>query len=226
MKKLKNKIELVSLHIPKTAGTSFRNMLKQHYGEENAVRFDIHSASNRIEIENQEFRKRKLPKNIKVIHGHFNYQSVIETVDLDENVKFITWLRDPVERVLSNYFYLSKRLKEELDEEGKGLNILAKMQKTLLEYARNDISRNRMYKFLRGAELDKFFFIGLYENYDEDIIELAKMLGMEEPEILQHNVTEDKEEVSKEIINEIKELNSLDIELYNEALRIRNLRKI
>jgi len=225
MKKIKNKLELVSIHIPKTAGTSFRNILKEYYGEENAVRFDISNTSKRIGIENEEFTKGRLPKNIKAIHGHFYYSSLIELVDLSEDVKIITWMRDPVERVISNYYYLSKRLREELDEEGKGLNILAKMQKSLLEYASAEISRNRMYKFLKGADLEKFFYIGIHKHYNEDVIELTELLGIDKPEIFEHNITGDKEEVSQELIKEISDLNSFDVELYNKALELRKSRK-
>ncbi len=224
MKKIKNRIELLSLHIPKTAGTSLRNMLKEHYGEEHAVRFDISHASGRIDIENQIFSKSKLPKKIRVVHGHFYYSTAVELLELSDDVKWISWVRDPVERVISNYFYLSKRLKEELDEEARGLNILAKMQKTLLEYAHNEINRNRMFKFLDGAALEKFFFIGLYENYNEDIMELAAKLDIAVPEILQHNITGTKKEVSQDEIEEIRELNKQDIEIYEKVKQIRNIK--
>ncbi len=225
MVKVKNKIELISMHIPKTAGTSLRNMLKEHYGEKHAVRFDINITTKRIDIENQEFDKNKLPGKIKVIHGHFYYQDLVDQLNLATDVKMITWLRDPVDRVISNYFYLSKRLKEELDEEARGLNILAKMQKSLTEYARNEISRNRMYKFLEGAELKKFLFVGIYEKYNEDMLDLADILGIASPEIFMHNITGSKEKVSQEVIDEIKELNALDMDLYQQACKIRNLRK-
>jgi len=223
--KISNSLEIVSMHIPKTAGTSFRNMLKDHFGEENAVRLDINNTTKRIDVENKIFSLNKLPKNIKVIHGHFYYFDLVDLFDLNENVKIITCLRNPVERVISNYFYLSKRLKEELDEEKKGLNILAKMQKSLIEYARNDISRNRMYKFLEGADLKKFYFIGFHENYNTDMAKFANLIGINNFAIYKHNITGKKEKVDEDIINEIEELNSLDIEIYKQAMEIKNHEK-
>ena len=222
--KIGNKIELVSLHIPKTAGTSTRNMLKDHYGEENAIRFDINIVTKRIKIENKVFTKSKLPRNIKVIHGHFYYRDLLSLLELRDDVKYITWLRDPVQRVISNYYYLQKRLREELDEESKGLNILSKMQKTLIEYARSEISINRISKFLEGADLEKFNFVGIMEYYNEDTLALSKYLGLDNPEIYTHNITGSKNVVDNDIMQEITQLNSLDIEIYNQALEIRRKR--
>ncbi|MBU2649754.1 MAG: sulfotransferase family protein [Bacteroidetes bacterium] len=223
--KIRNKLELISIHIPKTAGTSFRNFLKHVYGEQNAVRLDINITTKKIDIENQAFEEKKLPGNIRVIHGHFYYRDLVEQIRIEEGTPMVTWLREPAERVISNYFYLAKRLKEELQEESKGLNILSKMQKSLIEYARNEISRNRMSKFLEGANLEKFFFTGIYEHYNEDMQDFAQLLGIKDFEIFQHNITGRKEEVDTGILEEIRSLNADDYELYNFALEIRKKRR-
>ena len=219
--KVKAQVKLVSLHIPKTAGTSFRNILKEVYGEEHVVRFDI---TRYISVENEEFTGSKLKPGIQVIHGHFPYYKLIELVELPEGVPVITWLRDPVERVISNYFYLEKILREELDEEVKDLNILAKMQKTLIEYASTEANRNRMSKFLKGIEPEELFFIGLMDHYAEDLQYLARLLGWKEYPVLKQNITEDKPRVNEETLRMIKELNSNDYGIYNKALQLREER--
>jgi len=211
-------LKLVSLHIPKTAGTSFRNILKEVYGDDHVVRFDI---NQRIFINNEAFNGRKIDDVINVIHGHFQYSELIKTVRLPEGVPVITWLRHPVERVISNYFYLEKILREELDEEKKGLNILAKMQKTLREYASTEANRNRMSKFLDGADLSALFFTGIVEYYEEDLAALASMLGWKEYTILKHNITGNRPDVDKETIEFIRSLNGKDCELYQRALELR-----
>jgi len=220
-KRIKAKVELVSLHIPKTAGTSFRNILKAVYGEEQVVRFDINRF---VAIENEEFTEKRLPSHIRVIHGHFPYNKLMELVAIPQGVPVITWLRDPVERVISNYYYLSKILREELNEEEKDLNILAKMQKTLLEYACAAPNQNRMSSFLQGSSLEDFFFIGFTDHYADDLKDLAQMLGWEDYPVLEHNITGEKPDVDEETLNKIKELNSKDIEIYNSALQLREER--
>jgi hypothetical protein len=139
-------------------------------------------------------------------------------VNIPETAKWITWLREPSDRVLSNYFYLSERLREELDEEKRGLNILAKMQRTLIEFARDEINRNRMSKFLHGADLSRFDFIGLQEQYDSDLKHLAQILNWPEYPVFRHNVTRSRPTVDPDVLSEIRELNRNDYELYEEAL--------
>jgi hypothetical protein len=214
-------VQLVSLHIPKTAGTSFRNILKSVYGDDRAVRFDIKIKTRKIDIEMVRFEGSKLPGNIVALHGHFHYQDIVDQVRIPASAKWITWLREPSDRVMSNYFYLSERLREELDEERRGLNILAKMQRSLLEFARDEINRNRMSKFLAGADLETFDFIGLQEEYEKDLERLAVLLGWESYPNPRHNVTRNRPGVDPEVIAEIRELNSQDYSLYAHALKWR-----
>ncbi len=213
--------ELVSLHIPKTAGTSFRNILKNIYGEDQVVRFDINEA-NEVRINQILYKGNDIPK-VRVIHGHFVMKSLKNKFLLPTDCKMITWLRDPVKRVVSNFFYLESRLQELLDEEKNNLNILSKMQRTLIEYARADINRNRQSKFLEGSSLNDFQFIGIQESFDSEIARLAAVMKWEKiPEILYHNRTpETRSAISAEVLDEIRSLNMEDIWLYSEALQIR-----
>lgn len=135
------------------------------------------------------------------------------------DIPIITWLRDPVDRVISNYYYLSKILRKELQEEKKELNILKKMQRSLLEYASAEGSRNRMHKFLGDLNIEDFKFVGLVEQYDEDVKELGHLLGWENAHVVEVNRTGSKNKafVDQEMRNRIAELNSLDIEIYNQA---------
>ena len=225
--KIKNKIELVSIHIPKTAGTSFRNILKNVYGEKEVIRFDI---SNRrgITIEEKVLKSKKLSKKIKVIHGHFTYRNLTKMVALSDNVPIITWLRDPIKRVISNYYYLEEKIIEGLEDVKNGLGILSKLQKTLIEYARVDDNCNRMSRFLKGIELEELAFVGIQEYFDEDLLYLSQLLGIANIESLKQNVTNNPrrvfDEISKDTIEEIKELNLEDIELYEKGLSLRKKR--
>ncbi len=219
--KKKYKLELLSLHIPKTAGTSFRNILKEVYGENAVVRFDINNKG--VVRLNQEFYTNKKLPQAKVIHGHFAYKDINTQFDLPEDIQKITWLRNPVERVISNYFYLESRLKTLLNEEQNNLNILSKMQRSLIEYARDDVNRNRQSKFLSGITLEEFDFVGIQEDFENDLIEISKTLKWEK---LPNNLHQNKTTVKKnhldiEIIKEIEWLNQNDMELYKNALHLR-----
>jgi len=220
-RKKKYKPELLSLHIPKTAGTSFRNILKTIYGKDAVVRFDI--LDHGIVRLNQEiFSSDKLP-SAKVIHGHFVFKDISEQFELPADIKKITWVRHPVQRVVSNYLYLEARMKTLLNEEKREINILKKMQRTLLEYARDELNRNRQCKFLEGITLDQFDFVGIIEDFETDLVHAANILGWPKiPIPIHQNKTPlKKPELPEHILNEIKALNSRDIELYQEALKLR-----
>lgn len=216
-----SKVKLVSIHIPKTAGTSFIHSLKKQYGDQKVARIDIHD--NRVKINKIPVDSAYVYKNTIVIHGHFTIDSLNKHLSLPPKIPIITWLRDPVERVISNYYYLSKRLDEELMEEKKGLNILSKMRRSLLEYAEDEINCNRISKFLKGIDLKDFFFIGTVENYDEDIQELGRKLNWSTLEIVTHNKTgaSNKSVVDEQTKALIRSYNKKDQALYEQALALR-----
>lgn len=217
-------LELISIHIPKTAGTSFRNTLKQVYGEDRVARLDISRKANNILLNEVPYTGAALPPSCQVVHGHFTMEKLYDCFPVDPNIPIITWLRHPVERVISNYFYLSKRLAEELDEKAKGLNILDKLQRSLIEYARNKRSQNRMCKFLKGTQISDLAFVGIQEYYDSDLADLARILGWQELPSFKDNVTGGNYQVDTATRDEIASLNLLDMELYHTALEMRKKR--
>ncbi|MBR9919607.1 MAG: sulfotransferase family protein [Bacteroidetes bacterium] len=220
---IRNKFQLISVHIPKTAGTSFRGILKEVYGEEAVIRLDIGLVNEKIRINEELYDKKKVSSKVRVAHGHFSPALLHKYFDISESTPFITWLRDPIERVISNYFYLQKRLREELEEEKRGLNILSKMQRSLMEYAAQEINQNRMSKFLAGMELEDFAFVGIQDHFSEDLQRIAKLLDWEETQELKHNITGRKKEgVSDEERAQIARYNQADVELYQKALERRD----
>lgn len=221
--KIKNNLELVSLHIPKTAGTSFRNSLKAIYGEAGAQRLDIFPKTKNVFIEELPFTGKKLGNEIKVIHGHFHLNHLFDQFKIKKEIPVITWMRDPVERVISNYYYLEKRLKEELNEEAKGLNILEKMQRDLIEYARADVNRNVQARYIADFPLSDFHFIGIVECYESELTRLQQSMQWDQITHQKVNVTgRARAPISNAWTEEIKALNSEDVALYEKALSIRN----
>src|SRR5262245_8731415 len=89
---------LISLHIPKCGGTSFRAVL-QHWFGPNLYRHCFYE------------RLTKPPRKYDLeggmcIHGHFNRKRQIGVSDYYPEVdQFITILRDPFEMTVSRYFY-------------------------------------------------------------------------------------------------------------------------
>ncbi|MGB3513307.1 MAG: sulfotransferase family 2 domain-containing protein, partial [Microcoleaceae cyanobacterium] len=82
-------IEIISVHVPKTAGTTFRDVLEQVYGVAG------------ICVDNQ-LQYPTIKPQFRVIHGHF---PMIKYEGKFPQAKRIIWLRNPVERLISQYFY-------------------------------------------------------------------------------------------------------------------------
>lgn len=219
-----NSIELISLHIPKSAGTSFRNTLKQEYGEREVIRLDINNKPKVPRINEKIYEHSTLPKGTRVIHGHFCPADLHDAFILGDDIPMITWLRDPVERVISNYYYLTEILAKELNEQKKGLNLLSRLQRSLMEYARADRNRNRISKFLRGSTLQDFSFVGIQEFYSEDLSAMSKQFSWTTATEFKYNKTAKKYNVSEENRAEIAKLNQLDIAIYEEGLALRQKR--
>lgn len=211
--------ELISIHIPKTAGTSFRNTLKSVYGEKSVIRLDIGLIKHELRINEVVYSHKFLPEGTKVVHGHFSLPDLYTHLTVSKNVPVITWLRDPVKRVVSNYFYLSKRLHEELDEHGKGINILSKLQRSLREYALYEPHQNRISKFLNGISLRDLYFVGFVEEYDQCLSQLAQKLSWADYTYYRQNRTgrEFISEVNQKELDLIAEVNADDLALYKEA---------
>lgn len=165
---------LISLHMPKTAGTSFFALLEKAFGE--AL---LHDYDDRP-LNRPAWRRkgRALGSNLgqlfgasqlqqaRCVHGHFlpfKYRSAALRADL----RFVTWLRDPVERLASHYYYWIRsydpgqagQLHRRVVEEGWDLE----------RFCLGPELRNCYGLFLWRFPLQKFDFIGITEHYEEDV---------------------------------------------------------
>jgi hypothetical protein len=156
---------LISLHLPKTAGASFYGALHSHYGNNILRDYDDFPINTPAPVRNKSALKKCIlngitaHKNVKCIHGHFLPLKNL----LCRNAKFITWIRDPIERLASHYFYWLR----EYDHENA-----PPLQKKIVEenwsLARFCLSpelRNTYNQFLWGFPVSRFDFIGITEYY-------------------------------------------------------------
>jgi len=212
-------IELISIHIPKTAGTSFRNVLESVYGEKMVVRMDINKHKP---------PPKQLCEKDRVIHGHLRVPDLVKIYDININTPVITWMREPVDRLISNYFYLQKIYRDIISKETSNINFITRMEKSLMEYAHAE--KNRMSYYLKGVCLRDLYFIGIKEYFSEDLADLACMMGWQKYKEYTYNTSKElnvnKTYVDKKTREEINKLNSIDVELYKEVLALRKIRQI
>lgn len=215
-------LEIIYIHIPKTAGSSVLEIFQQNCEEaeiQAVKRRDFKENSN---IKPTEFLRKVVAPETKVLLGHFTYREVEPLIQDHPGVKIITFLRDPVHRVVSNFLFFKQRIMT-----GKVPDkLLERSSETLLDYAKLPESQNRMSLFLEGVDLNSLFFVGLMESFDEDIALLTKALGLHIDGVPNANKnrffnTVDFE-ISPEELDEIKALNSEDVKLYHRAIELRN----
>jgi Sulfotransferase family len=164
-----NKKLIISIHIPKTGGTTFLEFLKAGVQEVLYLDWGPGSKDNRL----YRHRKRLAAQfesitdleslsGRSVIHGHFKAGKYLPKFP---KAIYVTWLRDPVERVASHYFFWQRR--PFMDDALCNKVITEKM--TLEEFARLEAIRNVQHRFLSPLGVEGFAFIGITEEYERSL---------------------------------------------------------
>ncbi|MDR9366406.1 MAG: hypothetical protein RI575_13790 [Balneolaceae bacterium] len=168
------------------------------------------------------FRYRK----IECIHGHFlpyKYEDFYQT----GGHTFVTWFRDPVERLASHYYYW-KEYHDKMEKQPL-LEKFLEEDWTFEEFVFSEEVRNIYSLFLWNFPVERFKFIGITEFYDEDLIFFARnFLEISEITIPKKNVNEKSKEekrIDPGLERDIKEFHAEDYKLYEYALKQRTKRR-
>jgi len=210
-------LEIMSYHLPKTAGTSFFIALTQVYGLDKIATYLEESVVLSHGVE---------PQTIKVIHGHVPSRKYFRPA----NVKEIIWLRNPILRLISMYFFW-KTLPRTEDKSWH--NYLQEKNLDIVEFANIPDIRNEMSFYIGGRNLKDFYFVGIQEFFKDDLRDLGKMLNWPEIQITYENKNkyDDYNYLVKSILKDsdimkaLITLNREDLELYQTALDLRVKRK-
>jgi len=224
---------IISLHTPKAGGSSFKELLQSHYksnfrGDYNDIPINKSLKQRTADAELFHMKFKYIMKyiykfkKIQCIHGHFliyKYSSLIN----DPETLFITWLRDPIERLASHYYYWNR-----------AYNVLtsAPLHKKVVEekwslekFCFSKEMQNIYCKLLWHFPKERFDFIGITEFFDEDMAYFAQeYFGIENIHIPSINVNIDKREPyfsDLDLIKRIKDFHSKDYEIYKYAQKRR-----
>lgn len=185
----------VFLHVPKTAGSSVRTVLSREYGARRVLYFDL-SAGDRRSFEEigRDLRARIGKRAVGLITGH-QFLGIHQALRV--RCTYFTMLRDPIERVLSEYFYAftypHHRLREEITSgrirpldfvsdprwaqpSAQAAQIAGRTQRPVGEAAIAQVEH-------------AIAAVGIAEEFDRSLLLFARRLGWAAPLYISRNVT-------------------------------------
>lgn len=205
---------IVFAHMPKAGGTSLVRALQRLYPDESiyTVRHN-HPAEDIARF--QHLSEDEVAK-LSLLHGHAA-TSLIPT--LRRPYWAFTFLRDPIERVRSLYYYVQASPSHPLHEKYKNasleefvrgekageagnhqMRVLARAVPQISEF-RDDSGRfwfdvgddpKELIEAYREAFDQTFSFIGFLERYDESVLLLSRLLGVDPIRYTRRNITQHK----------------------------------
>lgn len=229
---------LISVHLPKTAGSSFRATLEQAYGDRFLARYEdqpLHRTTVRRRVDGAiscAGNALVTTAHHDCVHGHF-LPLKYRFMRAREPVQFVTWLREPAQRLLSHYHYW----KRHYDPATAGAlhTTMIREQWSLEEFCLRPELRNVYAQFLWGFPLRRFDFVGITEHYDEDLEQFCRRFLDAGPVRQDAQVAgewqnrnphraDDPYEIDEALRQRIAEWHSVDMDLYANALKLRRER--
>jgi hypothetical protein len=225
-----HKNNLIFIHIPKTAGSTLNKIIKSQFANKSIFKVDGFKEGKSIE----ELKKldKKERNKIRCVMGHMNF-GVHKYLPRSSN--YITVLRNPVDRLISLYYFILRQKQHPLHESIVSNNL------SLEDFVNSDLTslgiHNVQTRMLAGNKvateaqlnsakknLQKYFTaVGLTEKFDRSLELFSEKLGWQINEYKSINVNQNRPqraEVSQHIIQLLEEKNSFDMELYEFADRL------
>lgn len=214
---------LVSVHIPKTAGSSFLGTLTENYGSKLLKDYaDIPINTpvyerNKSALQASLFNAEKDFREIECIHGHFLPLKYLLLSD-KQKTTFVTWLRNPVDRVLSHYYFWKRTFDPKVSPplHRKVIEEDWSIERFCLSLELKDLYSQFMY----GFPLEKFAFVGITEFYDDDLEFFSRhyLKSFVKPKRLNVGNEEGRYRIEESLRNEIEKFHLGDMKLYQRAL--------
>ena len=232
-------MELISVHVPKTAGSTFGNFLTTIYGVDRVFKdYDDYPMNplSRFNVDRDGWREsaegqvRGIGPEFRAVHGHF----VIEKYrDVFPEARRVAWVRHPAAWVISLYYFWKNGPKSHDHKTHPLIRRLHNEDLSLLEFAEDESIRDHVSRvFLGGLPPESYDFLGVQEHFNDDLPDLIRLMGWPElPAGFENRSPEPRyddrlREIREDprIIDRLVSLNERDMALYEEALRLRSRR--
>lgn len=218
------KIMYAFIHIPKTAGTTMRALLRRSFGPRHLdIRPPMHKRASKAWISAEDLRKaQRVYPFLDGICGH----RVTPFSGLEKrhpDLQYFTFLRDPLQRFVSDFLGSHRHRLEQCSKED------------LDRFCADSEERNVQTRWLCGSENPgeairimekKVGFVGLTEQFDESLVMFSTWLDNDrlQDSYLRKNTGSGK--IAWPILEDpdlrarVEEANTADIEVYRYATKI------
>jgi hypothetical protein len=222
---------IIFVHIPKAAGTTLHRIIEQHYPRQTVYSTNPALLNPEAGIDHFKHLPLEQRAQIRVLKGHLPF-------GLHEYIPgpstYFTLLREPVDRVVSFYYYIRQNTRHYLHEQ-----VLAR-DLTLQQYIESCLTTsndNFQVRLISGVHhevpygqctpamletakhnlQERFSVMGLSEQFDATLLLLQRAFQWRDVFYVRQNVNTDRPmltHIPPATLDLIKEHNRLDIELY------------
>tara|TARA_R110002110_G_scaffold415765_2_gene655194 strand:- start:46662 stop:47336 length:675 start_codon:yes stop_codon:yes gene_type:complete len=221
--------------MPKTAGTSFRATLEENFGagfRHDYQDYPLAHAPPERQAQALQFARALTPEefdNVNCVHGHFlpvKYLAVSRQLEC----RFVTWLREPLARLVSHYHYWQRAYKPDGSTVSSLHRRVVEEAWSLEQFCLAPELRNIYHQFMWGFPLERMDFIGITEYYAEDLRYFStRLVGST---LRDHTLNTRKAEadsweeqpLSAQLMDQIRAYHASDVQLYAAALERRKER--
>lgn len=203
---------LFFVHIPKTAGTSFRLGAEQYFSPERVFYdYGVDSAKSSSLVRELlyvdqpdfwQFKQALLAEGPAMLAGHVPVQRFVSLLGVENT---LTFLREPLQRIASEYAHFVRHMNY------KG---------SFREFYSHPRMHNRQKRALHGVNIESLGLVGLTERYSESIEMLNSHFGLRIPKRRDNRgkgFLQKEHLLEQGDIDEIQRLNKEDILLYRHA---------
>lgn len=223
---------LISLHMPKTAGNSFSQALETKFGDRlwkdyaDMSRIQQYLTGDLSPQELTKFNFTEFDSNLpQCIHGHF-LPAKFSPNRTKYGIRFITWLRNPVQRLMSHYYFFKRSY--DPATAGPLFRKMIEENWSLEDFCFSEQYKNLYTKYLWDFPYENFDFVGLTEFYDDDLSYFSEQFLTTKVDAYKLNCGEASKagyyEIDAGFRRELESFHSGDVALYKRALQDRELR--
>jgi hypothetical protein len=217
---------ILSIHVPKAAGNSFRALMHGEFGDRlmldygDWAGFDVPEANARRAIRTQEMRSRRdeLLQNYDAIHGHFIADKYARAIS-DRGFRRIL-SATPINRPYRITGFSCVIPQREHPEE----KLLHDAKMTLHDYLAWDAFRNQQSQYLGSVSIDDFAMVGLSEEFYRSVDLFNSIFGCNLRGHSFLNVNPDHQgrtyAIDHDVRKAVEKYRPADVELYRRAKEI------